>query len=124
MRRMLVTSIALVATAGTLAAAPATAGSKTPLTLTKVRATWLGSSHRIFIDTSWAPRRFETRVTVKISVNGDSLRTLQARHWVIGHKLFQLTVPETVSARSKARIEVRVESKAGNDRDAVTLDLD
>jgi hypothetical protein len=123
MRRMLLTSIALVATAGTLAAAPATAGSKTPLRLTKVRATWLGSSHRIFIDTTWAPRRFETRVTVKISVNGDSLRTLQARHWVIGHKLFQLTVPETISARSKARIEVRVESKAGNDRDAVTLDL-
>ena len=123
MRRMLLTSIALVAAAGTLAAAPATAGSKSPLTLTKVRATWLGSSHRIFVDTTWAPKRFETRVTVQISVNGDRLRTLQARHWVIGHKLFQLTVPETVTAPSKARIEVRVESKAGNDRDAVTLDL-
>ena len=123
MRRMLVTSIALVATAGTLAAAPATAGSKTPLKLTKVRATWLGSSHRIFIDTTWAPRRFETRVTVKISVNGDSLRTLQAKNWVIGRKLFQLTVPETVTTGSEARIEVRVQSQAGSARHHVTLDL-
>jgi hypothetical protein len=124
MRRMLVTSIALVATAGTLAALPSTAGSKTPLTVTKVRATWLGSSHRIFVETTWAPKRFETKVTVKISVNGDSLRTLQAKHWVIGHKLFQLTVPETVTAGSKARIEVRVHSEAGDDRTAVKLALD
>jgi hypothetical protein len=124
MRRMLVTSIALVATAGSLAALPATAGSQTPLTVTKVRATWLGSSHRIFVDTSWAPKSYQTKVTVKISVNGDSLRTLQAKNWVIGHKLFQLTVPDTVTAGSKARIEVRVQSQAGNARDHVTLDLD
>ena len=121
---MLVTSIALVATAAGLAAMPATAGSKTPLTVTKVRATWLGSSHRIFVDTTWTPKRFETKVTVKISVNGESLRTLQATHWVIGRKLFQLTVPETVAAGSQAKIEVRVHSSAGDDKTAVKLDLD
>ena len=124
MRRMLATSIALVVTAGALVALPATAGSKTPLTLTKVRATWLGSSHRIFIDTTWAPKRYETKVTVKISVNGESLRTLQATHWVIGRKLFQLTVPDTVAAGSKARIEVRIHSRAGDDHNAVSLGLD
>ncbi len=123
MRRMLITSIALAATAGSLAALPATAGSKTPLTVTKVHATWLGSSHRIFVDTSWTPKRYQTRVTVKISVNGDSLRTLQAKNWVIGRKLFQLTVPETVTTGSAARIEVRVQSQAGSARHHVTLDL-
>ena len=123
MRRMLVTSLALLATAAALAAMPSAAGSKTPLTLTKVRADWLGSSHRIFVDTTWAPKRFETLVTVKISVNGDSLRTLRAKNWVIGHKLFKLTVPETVAPGSKARIEVRVRSQAGADKRIVPLDL-
>jgi hypothetical protein len=123
MRRMLVTSLALLATAAALAALPSTAGSKTPLTLTKVRADWLGSSRRIFVDASWAPKRFETQVTVKISVNGSSLRTLRAKNWVIGHKLFKLTVPETVTPGSKARIEVRVHSEAGTDKRTVPLDL-
>ena len=123
MRRMLVTSLALGATVVTLAALPQAAGSKTPLTLTKLRANWIGSSRSIFVDTTWTPKRFETRVTVKISVNGDPLRTLKVKHWVIGHKLFKLTVPESIAAGSRARIEARVQSEAGHDKRAVTLDL-
>ena len=123
MRRMLVTSLALVAAVVTLAALPQVAGSKTPLTLTKLRANWIGSSRSIFVDTTWTPKRFETKVTVKISVNGDPLRTLKVKHWVIGHKLFKLTVPASIAAGSKARIEARVQSEAGDDRRAVTLDL-
>ena len=88
-----------------------------------MRADWIGSSHRIFVDTTWTPKRFETQVTVKISVNGESLRTLQVKHWVIGRKLFKLTVPDSVAAGSKARIEVRVHSEAGDDHRVVTLDL-
>ena len=71
---------------------------ETPLTLTKLRADWIGSTHQIFVDTTWTPKRFETQVTVKISVNGESLRTLQVKRWVIGHKLFKLTVPDSVAA--------------------------
>ena len=123
MRRMLVTSLALVAAVVTLAALPQVAGSKTPLTLTKLRANWIGSSRSIFVDTTWTPKRFETNVTVKITVNGDPLRTLKVKHWVIGHKLFKLTVPASIAAGSKARIEARVQSEAGDDRRAVTLDL-
>jgi hypothetical protein len=123
MRRLLITSIALAATATAAAALPATAGSQTPLKVTKVHATWLPSSHRIFVDTSWTPKRFQTRVTVKISVDGDSLRTLQAKNWVIGRKLFQLTLPDTVTTGSQARIDVRVQSDAGSARDHVTLEL-
>jgi hypothetical protein len=123
MRRMLVTSLALLATAAALAALPATASSKTSLTLTKMRADWLGSSRRIFVDATWTPKRFETQVTVTISVNGSSLRTLRAKNWVIGHKLFKLTVPETVVPGSKARIEVRVRSDAGSDKRTVPLEL-
>jgi hypothetical protein len=123
MRRMLVTSLALVAAVVTLAALPQVAGSKTPLTLTKLRANWIGSSRSIFVDTTWTPKRFETKVTVKITVNGDPLRTLKVKHWVIGHKLFKLTVPASIAAGSKARIEARVQSQAGDDRRAVTLDL-
>ena len=123
MRRMLVTSLALVAAVVTLAALPQAAGSKTPLTLTKLRANWIGSSRSIFVDTTWTPKRFETKVTVKITVNGDPLRTLKVKHWVIGHKLFKLTVPASIAAGSKARIEARVQSEAGDDRRAVTLDL-
>jgi hypothetical protein len=123
MRRMLVTSFALVAAVCAIAALPQTAGSKTPLTLTKVSADWIGSSHRIFVDTSWTPKRFETEVAVKISVNGASLRTLRATHWIIGHKLFKLTVPSSVAAGSKARIEVRIHSEAGDDRRSVVLAL-
>jgi hypothetical protein len=123
MRRLLVTWLALLATAGALAALPSIAAAKTALTLTKVEAEWLGSSHRIFVDATWAPKRFETQVTVKISVDGTNLRTLRAKHWVIGRKLFKLTVPESIAAGSEARIEVRVRSQAGADRRALSLNL-
>jgi len=123
MRRILITSVALVSIVCAFAALPLSAGAKTPITLTKVRADWIGSSHRIYIDTFWTPKSLETQVTVKISVNGTSLRTLRVTRWVIGRKLFKLTVPETVAAGSKARIEVRVSSDAGTDHRAVTLDL-
>jgi hypothetical protein len=123
MRRMLLTSFALAVIAATLAALPSAAAAKTSMTLTKVRATWFGSTHRIFVDTTWTPKRFATQVTVKISVNGESLRTLRVKHWVIGRKLFKLTVPESIAVGSKARIEVRVRSQAGQDLRAVTLGL-
>ena len=124
MRRILLTTLALAVTAGILTALPAAAPAKTPMTLTKVRATWFGSTHRIFVDTTWTPKRFATQVTVKISVDGESLRTLRVKRWVIGHKLFKLTVPESMAVGTKARIEVRVRSEAGQDRRAVTLGLD
>ena len=117
MRRLVLTLLAVPA----IAAAPAAAA--TPLTVTKVRADWIGSTHKIFVDTTWTPKRFETKVTVKISVNGESLRTLQVKRWVIGHKLFTLTVPESVAAGSKARIEVRASSKAGSAHRTISLDL-
>jgi hypothetical protein len=123
MRRMLITSVALAATAGTIAAVPPTAGSKTPLTLTHLKADWIGSSHKIFVDAIWTPKRFETKVTLKITVNGDPLRTLKVSNWVIGHKLFKLTVPSSVADGSKARIEARVQSEAGVDHRVVSLDL-
>lgn len=123
MRHILPLSLALAATIASLAALPEAAGSKTPLTLTKVRATWIGSAHTIFVDTTWAPKRFETRVTIKISVNGEPLRTLKVGNWVIGHKLFQLTVPASVKSGSKARIEARVHSDAGDDHRVVSLPM-
>jgi hypothetical protein len=123
MRRLLLTSIALVAATAAFTALPAPAATKTPLTLTKVRAEWLGSTRKIFIDTNWTPKRFATKVTVKISVNGEKLRTLQVSRWVIGHKLFKLTVPDELAAGGKARIEVRVRSQAGDDHSTVTLGL-
>jgi hypothetical protein len=123
MRHMLLTLLVLVASASTLAALPSAAAAKTPMTLTKVRADWFGSTHRIFVDTTWTPKSFETQVTVKISVNGERLSTLRVTRWVIGHKLFKLTVPASVAVGSKALIEVLVRSDAGQDRRAVTLGL-
>jgi hypothetical protein len=123
MRRMPITWFALLALACLCGALPAAAGAKAPIVLTKVRADWIGSSHRIFVDTHWTPRGLETQVTVTISVNGQRLRTLRVNRWVIGRKLFQLTVPGAVTAHSKARIEVRVRSGAGIDHRTVTLDL-
>jgi hypothetical protein len=123
MRSILATSLALAASAGTIAVLPDAAGSKTPLTLTKLRASWIGSSHTIFVDTRWTPKRYGTKVTVRISVNGDPLRTLKVTNWVIGHKLFQLAVPTSVADGSKARIEARVHSKAGDDHRVVSLAL-
>jgi hypothetical protein len=123
MRHMLVTSVAMLAAASSLVALPATVEAKAPLTVTKIRADWIGSSHRIFVDTAWTPKSLETKVTVKISVNGTNLRTLQVTRWVIGRKLFKLTVPSTIAGGSKARIEVRASSAAGEDHRTVTLDL-
>jgi hypothetical protein len=123
MRRMLVTSFALSAAILAPAALPQAAGSKTPLTLTKIVAHWSGSTRSIFVDTTWAPKSYATKVTVKISVDGNALRTLQVKRWVIGHKLFKLTVPETIANNAKARIDVRVHSQAGDDHRAVTLGL-
>ncbi|HET6173512.1 MAG TPA: hypothetical protein VFD90_12935 [Gaiellales bacterium] len=123
MRRMLATSFSLAAAVCAFTAVPQAAGAKTPLTLTKVHADWFGSSHRIFVDATWTPKRFETQVVVKISVNGDSLRTLRVTNWIIGRKVFKLTVPASVAKGSTARIEVRVHSEAGDDKRAVSLDL-
>ena len=123
MRRSMLMSVALGLAAVALTAAPPASRADTSLTLTKVRADWFGGTHRIFIDTTWTPKRFKTQVTVKISVNGKSLRTLQVKRWVIGRKLFKLTVPTTVTGGSKARIEVRASSAAGEDHRTVTLDL-
>jgi hypothetical protein len=123
MRRILVTSFALLATAGTVATATSAAATDAPLTVTKLSAHWSGSTRNVFVDTSWSPKRFQTRVQVKISVNGDSLRTLHVSNWVIGHKIFKLAVPSSVAAGSKARIEVRVRSEAGNDRRSILLAL-
>jgi hypothetical protein len=123
MRRLVLTLLALVSAALMLTAMPSSAATDTPLTLTKLRADWIGSKHQIFVDTTWTPKRFATRVTVKISVNGNSLRTLQVKRWVIGRKLFKLTVPDSVAAGSKARIQVRVRSTAGTDKRSVSLDL-
>jgi hypothetical protein len=123
MRRMVLTSLALVPAALALSAMPSAAATETPLTVTKVHAEWIGSSHRIFVDTRWRPKRLETEVTVKISVNGESLRTLRVKRWVLGRKLFKLTVPDSVAADSKARIEVRVHSDAGTAKRSISLDL-
>ena len=123
MRHLLVTSFAFLASAGALAAVPAAADSSAPLTLTKVGAHWSGSTRNIFVDTTWTPKRFETRVLLKISVNGDPLRTLRVTHWVIGHKIFKLTVPASIAKGSKARIDVRVHSEAGDDHRSVLLSL-
>ena len=123
MRRLVLTLLALVSAALMLTAMPSSAATDTPLTLTKLRADWIGSKHQIFVDTTWTPKRFATRVTVKISVNGNSLRTLQVKRCVIGRKLFKLTVPDSVAAGSKARIQVRVRSTAGTDKRSVSLDL-
>jgi hypothetical protein len=120
MRRILVTSFALLATA---AALPGAAISKAPLTVTKLGAHWSSSTRNIFVETSWTPKSLETSVQVKISVDGDPLRTLRATHWVIGHKIFRLTVPASVAKGSKARIDVRVSSEAGADHRAVSLAL-
>ena len=123
MRRMVLTSLALLAAALALTAMPSAAATDAPLTLTKVRADWFGSTHKIFVDTTWTPKRFATQVTVRITVNGERLRTLQVKRWVIGRKLFKLTVPDSVAEDSKARIEVRVRSNAGTDKRSVSLDL-
>ena len=123
MRRIVLTSLALVTTALALTAMPSAAATRTPLTLTKLRADWFGSSRKIFIDTTWTPKRFKTAVTVKITVDGNNLRTLQVKRWVIGRKLFKLTVPESVTQDSKARIEVRIRSEAGTDQRSIKLDL-
>jgi hypothetical protein len=121
MRRLLVTSIACLAAACVLVALPAAAA--TPLTVTKVQANWIGSAHRIFVDARWTPKSLETKVTVRITVDGRSLQTLQVKRWVIGRKLFKLTVPTSVPAGARARIEVRASSAAGQDRRIVMLAL-
>jgi hypothetical protein len=123
MRRFSVTSAACLAVAWALLALPVAAAARPPLTVTRVRADWIGSAHRLFIDTRWAPASLATTVTVTVSVGGARLRTLQVRRWVIGRKLFELTVPAAVAAGSRARIEVRASSAAGADRRSVTLDL-
>ena len=40
-----------------------------------------------------------------------------------GHKLFKLTVPDSIADGSKARIEARVHSEAGDDHRVVSLDM-
>jgi hypothetical protein len=117
MRRALVlallvlTSLAPVATAG-----PA-------LELQPTKATFLEVDHSLWVHVAWTPPGASTNVTVVVQQGQKTLKTFQAKHWLVGGKTFELALPKSVVDGSTLHLKVRAASSAGSDSRSLDVAL-
>lgn len=102
---------------------PAIAHARASAVALTIKPQWFGSTRQLFVDTSWTPGSAVTTVTLVVTIDGSSLRTMRGKRWVIGRKLFSLDVPGSVRAGAKAKVTVRVRSSAGSAVETATLTL-
>ena len=118
MRRLLLPVLVLAATL-----APAFADARSNAIKLSVEPEWFGSTRQLFVDVTWQPKSPETVVTLNVKVDGNSLRTLRGKRWVVGRKLFSLDLPSSVRRGADATVTVRVRSSAGTATQTVDLKL-
>jgi hypothetical protein len=114
MRRLILPLLLVSALAGTAQAAPAGVA-------LKVKADWFASSHALFVRTSWSPSASSTDVHATVSVDGRTLRTLTARHWLIGTKTFEFDLPARLRHGAALLVAVSASSPAGAQTRTVAL---
>jgi hypothetical protein len=117
MRRALVLALLVL----TSLAPAASAGSALKLQSTK--ATFLAVDHSLWVHVSWTPPAASTNVTVVVQQGHHTLRTFQARHWLVGAKTFQLALPRSVPNGSTLHLKVHAQSSAGSDSSSFDVAL-
>jgi hypothetical protein len=120
MRRALL--LAPLALAAIAPAATAVAAAPT-LELSKTNATFLAVDHSLWVHVEWTPPAKATDLTVVVKNGSQTLKTLQARHWLVGAKTFDLTLPRSVPDGSTLRVTVHASSVAGSADSAVSVPL-
>ena len=108
---LVLTSLAPVASAG-----PA-------LQLQPTKATFLEVDHSLWVRVAWTPATASTNVTVVVRQGSRTLKTFQAKHWVIGAKTFELALPRSVADGSTLQLKVRATSSAGSDSRSLDVAL-
>lgn len=108
MRRALILTLLALA-----AAAPASAAGPT-LKLGPTNATYLAIDRSLWVRVAWTPPGRATDVTVVVQQGSSTLRTLQAKHWLVGKKTFMLAIPRSVADGSSLTVKVRARSGAAS----------
>jgi hypothetical protein len=117
MRRALILTLLVLAVAAQASAAgPA-------LKLGPTNASFLAVDRSLWVQVSWTPPGRATDVTIVVQQGSTTLKTLQAKHWLVGKKTFTLAIPRTVANGSSLTVKVRARSGAGSDSRTVSVPL-
>ena len=76
--------------------------------------------HVVFTQSEWSTAR---KCTVVVQQGTTTLKTLRATRWLIGSKMFNLTLPKTLTTGGQLRVRVRATSSAGSDQKTIDLTL-
>jgi hypothetical protein len=117
MRRALLLSLLVFAVA-----APASAAGPA-FTLTSPSVHYLAVDHSLWVKTAWTPHALATDVTVVVQQGSHTLKTLRAKHWLIGTKTFTLSLPKALPSGTGLSVQVRATSSAGSDQKTVSIPL-
>jgi hypothetical protein len=117
MRRALVLAL-LVLTALVPAAS---AGSS--LSLQPTKATFLAVDRSLWVRVAWTPPARSTDVTVVVQQGTRTVKTFQAKHWLVGAKTFELVLPRSIPDGTTLHLKVRASSSAGSAESALAVSL-
>jgi hypothetical protein len=115
MRRALVLALlALAAIAPAASAGPS-------FTLTSTHASFLAVDRSLWVQVHWTPSTASTDVTVVVKQGSHTLKTLEARNWLVGAKTFTFAVPRSVADGGVLSVRVKATSSAGNAATSLTV---
>jgi hypothetical protein len=118
MRRALVLALLVLASI----APAASAGSALHLQATK--ATFLEVDHSLWVRVAWTPPAAATNVTVVVQQGSHTVKTFQAKNWIVGAKTFELVLPRSIAVGSKLHLKVHAQSSAGSASSSLDVALD
>jgi hypothetical protein len=93
------------------------------LSLQPTKATYLAIDRSLWVRVAWTPQTRSTDVTVVVQLGSKTLRTFQARNWLVGTKTFDLALPRSVPDGSTLHLKVRASSSAGSDQSSLDIAL-
>lgn len=102
----------------------ATAATASPrLELSKTNATYLAVDRSLWVHVEWTPPAKATDLTIVVQNGSTTLKTLQAKHWLVGAKTFDLSLPRSVADGSTLRVSVSASSGAGRANTVLSVPL-
>jgi hypothetical protein len=117
MRRALVLALLV------LAAIVPVAGAGRALSLQPTKATFLAVDRSLWVRVSWTPPTRSTNVTVVVEQGSRTVRTFQAKHWLVGTKTFELVLPRSIPDGTTLHLKVHASSSAGSDQRSLDVSL-
>jgi ABC-type sugar transport system substrate-binding protein len=93
------------------------------LALQPTKATFLAVDRSLWVRVAWTPPTRSTNVTVVVLQGTRTVKTFQAKHWLVGTKTFELALPRSIPNGSTLHLKVRASSSAGSDQSALDVVL-